>query len=86
MAMPKKQRQSFLITFSIIIACILLTLGIYFAVQRSQLSKLQLKYPNCEPIISSTNAIANMRLMGDGKCDRSIDGSALVGLNKLECG
>ena len=83
--MRKEQRNSFLYIFCGIVLVIGITLAIYFGVTSPPPSPLQ-KYPRCFQIQSPTYKNKNLKLLGNGRCDRQVQGNLTFGLNTIECG
>ncbi len=83
--MNPQQRNTFLYIFCGIILVVGITLAIYFGVS-SPPPPYSVQYPNCMQIQSPTYKKANLKLIGNGRCDRQVGGNMTYGLNTIECG
>ena len=85
MPMRKEQRNTFLYIFCGIILVVGITLAIYFGVASPPASPAQ-RFPRCFQIQSPTYRDQNLKLIGNGRCDRQVEGNLTYGLNTIECG
>ena len=80
------QRKRFIIVFTILVVALVTILGLVFGLKTTPKRSMQIRYPGCKEIHSTTHKDENLNRIGDGSCDRLVTDNLIYGLNTPECG